>query len=555
MTKKTKKLRQLFEEDRVLRIVGAHDGLSAKLAENNGFDGVWASGFEISTSFAVPDANILTMTQYLEVAENMNMSVSIPIIADCDTGYGNSNNVIHMVKRYEMAGIAAICIEDKLFPKVNSFISGRQSLASIPEFVGKIMAATNSREDKNFMIVARTEALINGLGVDEAIKRAHAYVVSGADAILVHSKSKTPDEIIQFMSKWDNSVPIIIVPTTYSQIRLNEIEDLGVKMVIYANQGIRAAIKAINQIYSKVLKDQTAGNVEADITSMEEVFDLQGMPKMKEEERKYLQTDTEKTKAIILAAGDNGDELSMKSLLEDLPVALLDINGKSILERNIETLYQLGIQDVVVVRGFEKEKFNLNSISYVDNDNFENTFTLESIMCVRDKVDSRVLIMYSDVLYEKDLIFRLLKRNEDIVLAIDRLHRLTEFRNNKLELVIAQDDPIDHKRVITIEKKNPIKKLGKRLSLDEANYEFIGISLFSKKGINQLMQEYDLAMEKYKTGTFHEAESFMKASLSDMLQEMLCKGYKINSMEVYKGWIEVHTFENYKTACQLYSHL
>ena len=264
---------------------------------------------------------------------------------------------------------------------------------------------------------------------------------------------------------------------------------------------------------------------------------------------------TEKTKAIILAAGDNGDELSMKSLLEDLPVALLDINGKSILERNIETLYQLGIQDVVVVRGFEKEKFNLNSISYVDNDNFENTFTLESIMCVRDKVDSRVLIMYSDVLYEKDIISRLLKRNEDIVLAIDRLHRLTEFRNNKLELVIAQDDPIDHKRVITIEKKNPIKKLGKRLSLDEANYEFIGISLFSKKGINQLMQEYDLAMEKYKTGTFHEAESFMKASLSDMLQEMLCKGYKINSMEVYKGWIEVHTFENYKTACQLYSHL
>jgi phosphoenolpyruvate phosphomutase len=117
--KKTRLLRKYFNEKKVIRVMGAHNGLSATLVENAGFNGIWASGFEISTSYAVPDANILTMTQYLETAEVMNLAVSIPIIADCDTGYGNSNNVIHMVKRYEAAGIAAVCIEDKQFPKVN----------------------------------------------------------------------------------------------------------------------------------------------------------------------------------------------------------------------------------------------------------------------------------------------------------------------------------------------------------------------------------------------------------------------------------------------------
>ncbi len=551
--KKSQKLKKLFEEDRVIRIVGAHDGLSAKLVENAGFDGVWASGFEISSSYAVPDANILTMTQYLEAAEIMNMAISIPIIADCDTGYGNSNNVIHMVKRYEMAGIAAVCIEDKQFPKVNSFVGGRQTLATIPEFVGKIMAATNSRMDQNFLIFARTEALINGLGIDEAIKRAHAYVDAGADAILVHSKAKSPDEIIKFMAAWDNSAPILIVPTTYPQLRLNEIEDLGVKMVIYANHGIRASIKSMNKTFSKIFKDRTTANIENEITPMEEVFNLQGMPKMKEEEKKYLRTDSEHTKAIILAAGDHGNELSMKVLLEDLPVALLDINGKSILERNIETLNQVGIQDIVVVRGFRKDKISCSNVCFVDNDNFSKTHILESILCVRDKIDSRVLIMYSDVLYEKDIIERLLNRNDDIVLVIDRLHRLSEFRETKLEFVVAEGGLIDHKRAINLERNNPIKRIGKKISLDDANYEFIGMSLFSKNGIKSLMKEYDLAKDKYITGPFHEAESFMKANLADLLQEMLNKDYNIHSMEVYKGWIEIHTFENYRTACRFYS--
>ena len=109
---KAAKLREMFKKDGLIRIVGAHNGLSAKLIERHGFEGIWASGLEVSTSYAVPDANILTMTQYLEAATQMNDACKLPIVADCDTGYGNSNNAMHMVRKYEAAGIAAVCIED-----------------------------------------------------------------------------------------------------------------------------------------------------------------------------------------------------------------------------------------------------------------------------------------------------------------------------------------------------------------------------------------------------------------------------------------------------------
>ena len=141
---KVSKLRSLFQSSKVIRIVGAHDGLGAKLIEKNGFDGVWASGLEISTSHAVPDANILTMTDFLRSARVMNEATSLPVICDCDTGFGNVLNVIRMVEQYEAAGLAAVVIEDKLFPKVNSFVPGRQELASIQEFMGKIEAAKSA---------------------------------------------------------------------------------------------------------------------------------------------------------------------------------------------------------------------------------------------------------------------------------------------------------------------------------------------------------------------------------------------------------------------------
>ena len=163
-------LRNELESNPILKVGGAFDAMSAKLVENSGFDAIWAGSFGISATHALPDASILTMTEFLNVASNMEDACDIPIIADCDTGFGGPSNVSHMVKKYEKAGVAAVCIEDKTFPKQNSFLeNSKQELLPEKEFVAKIIAAKEAKENSNFMIIGRTEALISGLGMKEAV--------------------------------------------------------------------------------------------------------------------------------------------------------------------------------------------------------------------------------------------------------------------------------------------------------------------------------------------------------------------------------------------------
>lgn len=288
--KKAKKLRKLMSEKEIIIGVGARDALDAKLIEKADFDFIWSSSLGVSASYAVPDASLISMKQYLEAARAMNEVVSIPIIADCDTGYGNVNNLIYAVKLFEEAGIAAISIEDKKFPKDNSLLNGgRQELASIEEFVGKIKGAKDNQKTKDFIIIARVEALIAGWGQEEALKRAYRYVEAGADCILIHSKSKSPNEIIEFVKHWDASVPLVIVPTTYSSLTEKMIKEMGkVKIVIYANQPLRASIK-VEELLLKSIKE-TGGIHDIDdlMVPVSHIFELQGVPKMKENEKKYL---------------------------------------------------------------------------------------------------------------------------------------------------------------------------------------------------------------------------------------------------------------------------
>jgi phosphoenolpyruvate phosphomutase len=224
MSSATKQLRDKIKEKPLLKIGGAFDAMSAKLVEITNFDAVWAGSFAISATHAVPDASIMTMTEFLQIAKNMVDSCDIPIIADCDTGFGGPSNVSHLVKQYEQAGVAGISIEDKIFPKQNSLLeNGKQELLSEKDFVAKIIAGKESKVDSDFMIIARTEALIAGFGIDEALKRATAYESAGADAILIHSKSNTPQEIFQFCDSWSGKIPLVVVPTTYGNVTTNEL--------------------------------------------------------------------------------------------------------------------------------------------------------------------------------------------------------------------------------------------------------------------------------------------------------------------------------------------
>src|SRR5512136_1123366 len=174
--KKTTQFKQLLNSSQLEFLVEAHNGLSAMIVEEAGFKGIWGSGLTISASVGVRDSNELSWTQVLDIVEFMSDATNIPIMLDADTGYGNFNNVRRLVRKLEQHNVAAACIEDKIFPKCNSFInSGEQSLADIDEFTGKIKAAKDTQQDPDFCVVARTEAFVVGRDLKEALKRAEAY--------------------------------------------------------------------------------------------------------------------------------------------------------------------------------------------------------------------------------------------------------------------------------------------------------------------------------------------------------------------------------------------
>ena len=280
-------LRKKLVGNSIIKVGGAFDAMSAKLVENSGFDAVWAGSFAISATHALPDASILTMTEFFDVASNMSSTCKIPIIADCDTGYGGPSNVHHMVRKYENAGISAICIEDKTFPKQNSLLeNGKNDLLSEKEFVAKILAAKEARNDQNFIIIARVEALISGAGMNEALKRAAAYENAGADAILIHSKQKTPDEIFEFTDSWKGSAPIVVVPTTYDSVKISELEAHKIKMVIYANQTLRVAHMAMSRLLKEMINADHISDVKDKMSTMQDIFSLQEMYDIKNKEKK-----------------------------------------------------------------------------------------------------------------------------------------------------------------------------------------------------------------------------------------------------------------------------
>lgn len=267
--------RSLVERGEIVRVAGAHDALGAVLAQEAGFDSVWASSLEVSAARCLPDASLLTMTEYLDSAANMQKALSIPVVADCDTGYGNNLNVAHMVHEYEAAGITAVAIEDKMFPKMNSFAAHDHSLLATEVFASKISTAKNEQSSEEFFVIARTEALINGMSVEEALDRCHAYGDAGADAVLIHSKSKSREQVLEFLRGWNNRLPVVIVPTTYPDWHADAAARDGVSVIIYANQGLRATVSSLRETFRSIRQNGDSTALESSIAPVSDIFDLQ----------------------------------------------------------------------------------------------------------------------------------------------------------------------------------------------------------------------------------------------------------------------------------------
>lgn len=286
---KNERFRALLQSGEVEFLLEAHNGLSARVVQEAGFAGIWASGLAISASLGVRDNNEASWTQVLDVVEYMTDASTIPLMLDADTGYGNFNNVRRLVRKLEQRDVAAMCIEDKVFPKTNSFLrSENQPLADIAEFAGKIRAAKDSQADELFSVVARVEAFIAGWGLDEALRRAEAYADAGADAILMHSKQQTAAEIESFMRLWDGRAPVVIVPTTYHRTPTPVFGDLGVSLVIWANHLIRASVTAMQRAAATIHAARSIEAVEEEIAPVAELFRLQDDDELKAAELRYL---------------------------------------------------------------------------------------------------------------------------------------------------------------------------------------------------------------------------------------------------------------------------
>jgi len=287
--KKATQLKRLIQSEEMGFLMEAHSGLSARIAEEAGFAGIWASGLSISASLGVRDNNEASWTQVLEVAEFMSDATSVPILLDGDTGYGNFNSLRRLVRKLEQRGIAGVCVEDKLFPKTNSFIRGKsQPLADVEEFCGKIRAGKDAQLNDDFVMVARVEALIAGWGLEEALRRAEAYHVAGADAILIHSARADAGEVLAFKQEWGDRAPVVIVPTKYYTTPTRVFREAGFSVVIWANHLLRSSLVAMQETARELFARQSLVEVEGRVASLKEVFRLQDEAELERAERLYL---------------------------------------------------------------------------------------------------------------------------------------------------------------------------------------------------------------------------------------------------------------------------
>lgn len=415
---KARQLRALLDPSQLDFIMEAHNGLSARIAEEAGFKAIWASGLSISASLGVRDNNEASWTQVVDVAEYMADATRVPILIDGDTGYGNFNNFRRLIQKLEQRGVAGVCIEDKVFPKTNSFLRGEaQPLASIEEFSGKIKAGKDAQGDRDFVIVARVEALIAGWGHAEAVKRAEAYRQAGADAILMHSASSKPDEIFAFLDEWAGRHPVILVPTKYHTTPTEAFAQRKVSALIWANHLMRSAVTAMQATAARIHRERSISGVEEVVAPLREIFRLQGDEELKAAEDRFLAA-TPRRGAVILAATRGGPALH--PLTASVPKTLLRVGGVPLLDRLCDNLNALNVRDISVVAGYRKETIVRKGVQRLDNDAWATTGEAASLALAASALTGAGLVLFGDILCRRHILQAVLDDEADLVIAADR---------------------------------------------------------------------------------------------------------------------------------------
>ncbi|SDD20238.1 phosphoenolpyruvate mutase [Belnapia rosea] len=516
-------LRREIMSSEISFLMEAHDGLSAKIVEEAGFRGVWASGLTTSAALGLRDSNEASWTQVLDQLEYMADATRLPILVDGDTGHGNFNNVRRFVRKLGERGLAGVCIEDKLFPKTNSFIGEGQALADIEEFCGRIKAGKDSQVDDDFVLIARVEALISGLGMAEALRRAEAYHQAGADAILIHSKRSTAEEILAFTRAWGNRAPLVIVPTMYYATPTAVYREAGISTVIWANHLLRSALVAMRETAARIAEDESLMRVEGQVASVQEVFRLVGNAELEQAERQYLPARPSATAVVLAASG--GD---LGTLTVDRPKCMLDVRGRPLLGNLVHTLRESGVRDVTVVRGYRKEAVRLDGVRMVDNDRHAETGELWSLACAREAIRGETVITYGDVLFRRHILDGLLRSEADVALAVDSLGATRRPSGTARDLVVADrpfsgdylDDTPAH-----------LRRIATDIAPADSCGEWMGLFRVSARGAGWLREEM----------TAMEAEGLLEAADLPLLLTRMAARHPVQVLYFAGHWLDIDT--------------
>ncbi len=533
---RSERLRQMLLGDQLDFLMEAHNGLSARIVREAGFKGIWGSGLSISAQFGVRDNNEASWTQVVDMLEFMADASDLPILLDGDTGYGNFNHMRRLVRKLEQRGIAGVCIEDKQFPKTNSFLNGeRQPLADVAEFSGKIAAGKDTQNDPNFSIVARVEALIAGWGMDEALSRAEAYRRAGADAILIHSKLSKPDEILTFAREWAGRLPLVIVPTKYYSTPTEVFRKAGISMVIWANHLVRAATAAMQSVAREIQTNQTLVNVEDRVASVNEIFRLQDAAEYSAAERLYLSASEASRSAIVLAASRGR---GLEALTTDRPKVMLPIAGKPLLRWLVDGFKKERINEITVVGGYRVDAIDTAGIKLVVNERFAETGELASLACAVDGLESDTVISYGDLLFRSYVLRDLLECKAAFSVVVDSSPTPSNNRTVRDFAYCSRPDDRGLFGTPTL-LKQVISGKQSQDSTEAPSGRWIGLLNVSRQGLVKL---------KAVLGALRARPDFDALDMPALMNALIADGAEIEVSYVHGHWRGVNDLEDFRQA-------
>jgi phosphoenolpyruvate phosphomutase len=361
------------------------------------------------------------------------------------------------------------------------------------------------------------------------MRRAEAYHAAGADALLIHSKKSAPTEILAFAKEWGNRCPIVIVPTMYYSTPTEVFEQAGIRVVIWANHNVRAAITAMQRTCRTIFAERSVASLEDSIAPVKEVFRLQNADELLAAEERYLPQTNKSTRAIILAASQ-GD---LGALTSTRPKAMVPINGEPLLHKLVTQFRAERVKDITVVRGFGRESINLPDVQYVDNAKFASTYELYSLNLATEALNGNIVFSFGDILFRKYILQNLLAHPAEIVIAVDAAWQNRQRHDEYLDYITASQ-PYSARYD---EEEAELRDIGPKTPTIHG--EWIGLLKASSSGTEKI-RETLTELSKYP--------DFSTLRCDALLRALVARKVRISILYITGHWLDVDNLEDLSAA-------